>query len=100
MSYPYVVFCRRPWHGSCSLFDQALSYLYCFDQYLGETLILVEAGRNVMAYKRRLRLDNILVIDDDLQVLDSIRCFLQHVGYEVATASSGQEGSSLIDSGY
>ena len=45
-------------------------------------------------------MDNILVIDDDLQVLDSIRSFLQHVGYEVVTASSGQEGSGLIDSGY
>ena len=44
-------------------------------------------------------MENILVIDDDSCILDSVRCFLQHVGYEVATASSGQEGISLIDSG-
>ena len=45
-------------------------------------------------------MENILVIDDDCCVLDSVRDFLQHVGYEVTTASSGQEGISLIDSGY
>ena len=44
-------------------------------------------------------MEHILVVDDDGCVLDSVRCFLQHVGYEVETASSGQEGISLIDSG-
>ena len=53
-----------------------------------------------MPYQRSLRLDNILVIDDDSQILDTIRCFLQHVGYEVATAGSGEEGIRLLDSGY
>ena len=52
-----------------------------------------------MPYQRSLRLDNILVIDDDSQILDTIRCFLQHVGYEVATAGSGEEGIRLLDSG-
>ena len=45
-------------------------------------------------------MENILVIDDDCCVLDSIRGFLQHVGYEVTTACSGQEGITLIDDGY
>ena len=44
-------------------------------------------------------MDKILVIDDDWWVLDSVRCFFQHVGYEVATACSGQEGLTMIDSG-
>ena len=45
-------------------------------------------------------MDNILVIDDDSWVLNSVRRFLQHAGYEVTTASSGQEGITLIGSGY
>ena len=45
-------------------------------------------------------MENILLIDDDWWVLDSARCFLQHVGYEVTTACSGQEGITLIDNGY
>jgi len=45
-------------------------------------------------------LENILLIDDDLWVLDSARDYLQHVGYDVTTACSGQEGITLIDSGY
>jgi DNA-binding response OmpR family regulator len=45
-------------------------------------------------------LADILVVDDDSWVLDSITVFLQHVGYEVTTACSGEEGINLIDSGY
>ena len=45
-------------------------------------------------------MENILLIDDDWLALDSARSFLQHVGYEVTTACSGQEGITLIDSGY
>jgi len=45
-------------------------------------------------------LADILVVDDDSWVLDSITVFLQHAGYEVTTACSGEEGINLIDSGY
>ena len=44
-------------------------------------------------------MENILVIDDDWWVLESVKCFLEHLGYEVTTASSGQEGITLIDNG-
>jgi CheY-like chemotaxis protein len=78
----------------------ALSSSYYVDRNLRKTPIPFEAGQKVTEQKRRFMLENILLIDDDWWVLDSARCFLQHVGYEVTTACTGKEGISLIDSGY
>jgi len=45
------------------------------------------------------RQHNILVIDDEEQMLDSLRLNLQQTGYTVTTAASGQEGIALFDAG-
>ncbi len=45
------------------------------------------------------RQHNILVIDDEEQMLDSLRLNLQQAGYSVSTAASGQEGIALFDAG-
>lgn len=42
---------------------------------------------------------NVLVIDDEEQMLDSLRLNLQQTGYSVTTASSGAEGIALYDAG-
>jgi CheY-like chemotaxis protein len=42
----------------------------------------------------------ILLIDDDSQILTSLREALTHVGYEVEVACDGDEGIELIDSGH
>lgn len=43
------------------------------------------------------RQHNILVIDDEEQMLDSLRLNLQQTGYSVSTAASGEEGLALFD---
>jgi DNA-binding NtrC family response regulator len=45
------------------------------------------------------RQHSILVIDDEEQMLDSLRLNLQQTGYSVSTAASGQEGIALFDAG-
>jgi len=45
------------------------------------------------------RQHSILVIDDEEQMLDSLRLNLQQTGYTVTTAASGQEGIALFDAG-
>jgi DNA-binding NtrC family response regulator len=45
------------------------------------------------------RQHNILVIDDEEQMLDSLRLNLQQTGYAVSTAASGREGIALFDAG-
>jgi two-component system response regulator HydG len=45
------------------------------------------------------RQHSILVIDDEEQMLDSLRLNLQQTGYTVTTAASGQEGIGLFDAG-
>ena len=45
------------------------------------------------------RQHNILVIDDEEQMLDSLRLNLQQTGYSVSTAASGREGIALFDAG-
>src|ERR1051325_11596675 len=42
---------------------------------------------------------NILVIDDEEQMLDSLRLNLQQAGYAVTTAASGEEGLKLFEAG-
>jgi DNA-binding NtrC family response regulator len=42
---------------------------------------------------------NILVIDDEEQMLDSLRLNLQQTGYSVSTAASGEAGLALFDGG-
>lgn len=42
---------------------------------------------------------SILIIDDEPGVLKSTRTCLQHLGYEVTTASNGEEGIGLFDKG-
>jgi DNA-binding NtrC family response regulator len=42
---------------------------------------------------------NILVIDDEEQMLDSLRLTLQQTGYHVSTGKTGAEGLALFDSG-
>lgn len=42
---------------------------------------------------------NVLVIDDEEQMLDSLRLNLQQTGYSVTTAASGAEGIALFDAG-
>lgn len=42
-------------------------------------------------------MDNILVIDDEDGILDSICKFLTHLGYDVKTAHDGKEGIKLFD---
>lgn len=42
---------------------------------------------------------NILVIDDEEQMLDSLRLTLQQTGYHVTAAKTGSEGLALFDSG-
>jgi DNA-binding NtrC family response regulator len=42
---------------------------------------------------------NILVIDDEEEMLDSLRLTLQQTGYHVSTAKTGAEGLALFDSG-
>jgi DNA-binding NtrC family response regulator len=42
---------------------------------------------------------NILVIDDEEQMLDSLRLNLQQAGYSVSTAATGEEGVALFDAG-
>lgn len=44
------------------------------------------------------RRGNILVIDDEETILDSLRLNLAHSGYSISTAKSGQEGIALFDS--
>jgi CheY-like chemotaxis protein len=76
------------------------SCLYFIDVNLSKTPIPSKARQKAKAQTRRFKLENILLVDDDDWVLDSVGCFLQQVGYEVTTARSGKEGISLIDSGY
>ena len=45
------------------------------------------------------RRGNILVIDDEEPILDSLRLNLAHTGYTISTAKSGEEGIALFDSG-
>jgi DNA-binding NtrC family response regulator len=45
------------------------------------------------------RRGNILVIDDEEPILDSLRLNLAHTGYAISTAKSGEEGIALFDSG-
>ncbi|MFY9558442.1 MAG: sigma-54 dependent transcriptional regulator [Blastocatellia bacterium] len=45
------------------------------------------------------RQHNILVIDDEEHMLDSLRLNLQQAGYSVTTAASGQEGLALFNGG-
>jgi DNA-binding NtrC family response regulator len=45
------------------------------------------------------RQNNILVIDDEEQMLDSLRLNLQQAGYSVSTAASGGEGLALFNGG-
>ena len=40
---------------------------------------------------------NVLVIDDEGQMLDSLRLNLQQTGYSVSTAASGAEGLALCE---
>jgi len=42
---------------------------------------------------------NILVIDDEEQMLDSLRLNLQQTGYSVSTAASGEAGLALFEGG-
>ncbi|HVG19225.1 MAG TPA: sigma-54 dependent transcriptional regulator [Blastocatellia bacterium] len=44
------------------------------------------------------RRGNILVIDDEEPILDSLRLNLAHSGYSISTAKSGEEGVALFDS--
>jgi DNA-binding NtrC family response regulator len=43
------------------------------------------------------RRGNILVIDDEEPILDSLRLNLAHSGYSISTAKNGQEGVALFD---
>jgi DNA-binding NtrC family response regulator len=45
------------------------------------------------------RRGNILVIDDEEPILDSLRLNLAHTGYTISTAKSGEEGIILFDNG-
>ncbi|HKP85653.1 MAG TPA: response regulator, partial [Blastocatellia bacterium] len=45
------------------------------------------------------RRGNILVIDDEAPILDSLRLNLAHSGYSISTAKSGEEGVALFDGG-
>ena len=45
------------------------------------------------------RQHSILVIDDEEQMLDSLRLNLQQAGYSVSTARSGEEALALFDGG-
>lgn len=45
------------------------------------------------------RQHSILVIDDEEQMLDSLRLNLQQAGYSVSTAKNGEEGLALFDGG-
>ena len=43
-------------------------------------------------------MNNILVIDDEDGILDSLRKVLTHLGYDVKVAHDGEEGIKLFDS--
>lgn len=45
------------------------------------------------------RRGNILVIDDEEPILDSLRLNLAHAGYTISTAKNGEEGLALFDNG-
>jgi DNA-binding NtrC family response regulator len=45
------------------------------------------------------RRGNILVIDDEEPILDSLRLNLAHAGYIISTAKNGEEGLALFDNG-
>ncbi len=45
-------------------------------------------------------MDNILVIDDEDTVLDSLRNTLEYLGYSVTVAHDGEEGLEFFNNGY
>jgi DNA-binding response OmpR family regulator len=45
-----------------------------------------------MIYRRKEKMERILIIDDDVQILKMLRKMLEHEGYEVVDATDGNKG--------
>jgi len=43
--------------------------------------------------------NTVIIVDDDVDILEAVKLTLENAGYEVATASSGQEGMARIREG-